>query len=123
MDKVEIKPMTQEDMDIISQGQMDHTCQGWSVYLNGALVGVAGIAFTPTLLLAFCNFTPEALAENKILIWRTANDLWRRIKGLGYSTLYARAEFTLPNAPKFLSRLGFTHIESSARGEIFRWQS
>lgn len=123
MDDVTIRPLTMEDMDAMYKGEKYNSCEGWAVDLNGRLAGIAGVANTGMLFLAFSQFTPEALAVNRRLIVRTAFALWGRIKGLGYKKLYAFADRDLPNAPRFLKSLGFTHIESSARGEMFQWES
>lgn len=114
-----IKPSNQKEIDNFFP-TMPHSCKAWSAYYKNDLACIAGVAFTNNIMLAFCQINFE-LDIPKMTIWRNALLLWENIKGLGISPLYAVADKSLWNAPQFLSRLGFKHVESSARGEVYLW--
>lgn len=119
MDDLEIKPSTAEDVAAFFP-ELTCTVRAWSCFYKGELACVAGVAITPSLMLAFMQIKQGVVAP-KMTIWRGALVIWEKIKALGYPRLYAVADESLWTAPQFLERLGFKQIESSARGEVFLW--
>ena len=119
MDDYEIRPSTEKDVKDFFP-DLGHTVRAWSVFHKNELVCVAGIAFTGVVMLAFCQIKSDFKAP-KMTIWRHALIIWEKMKALGYPMLYAVADPFLWTAPEFLKRLGFRHVESSARGEVFVW--
>lgn len=121
MDDVEIRLLTEADIIAVNGRSLGHTCQGWAVFYKGEIAAIAGVLFTRPLVLAFSQIKSGLGPVPKRVIWLTAQELWKNIKALGQPVLYAIAAPSIPTAPAFLERLGFTHIETSVRGEIFKW--
>lgn len=121
-DKVEIRPATRHDIKEFYGDKMRNSCRAWSGFYDGKLVCIAGVAITRNLMLVFMEMRTDQEVPD-ITIWRGALEIWTKIKSLGYDILYAVADPQHENAPAFLHRLGFEHIESSERGEIYRWQT
>lgn len=119
-----IKPVNEAELKEFAAGRKpDCTVQGWSIWLDGKLVGIAGVSVSRKVIMAFSEFTKEALSIHKKAIWRTAMVLWDNIRSLGYKILYAVADPALPGASVLLKRLGFQHIQSNSAGEVYRWVS
>lgn len=118
---IEIRPITSQDILAFYGHGLRETVRGWSVYLDGELAAICGITIGHGIMVAFSEVKP-GLEVPKITIWRTANDLMDRIKTLGYKRFFAVASPSIPGAPAFLERLGFIHVESSVRGEVFKWE-
>lgn len=121
MDNVEIRPITQADIIEMNGQPLRHTVQGWSIYKDNELAAICGVTFGRGVMIVFSDIKPDVVAP-KVTIWRTALKLLDKIRGLNISTVYAVASPKWPGAPAFLERLGFEHVESSVRGEIFRWR-
>lgn len=120
MDDIEIRPSTPDDVRSFFP-TLKTTVRAWSIWYKGELSCVAGVAFTPSLMLAFMQIK-EGVEAPKMTIWRCTKIVWENIKSLGFKRLYAMANPKLWTAPQYLERLGFKHIESSARGEVYLWQ-
>lgn len=121
MDEIEIRPSVANEVQEMFP-ELNSTVRAWSVYYKGQLACVAGVAITPALMLAFMQIK-QGVTAPKMIVWRCAKIIWEKMKGLGYPRLYAIADPELWTAPQFLTRLGFRHIESSARGEVFVWET
>lgn len=119
-ERVVIKPATRHDIEAFYGRQMRDTCRAWSAFYDGRLVCIAGVAIRRTIMVVFMEMRLEEDVPKK-LVWRSALHIWEKIKALDYPVMYAIAEPNLTTAPAFLKRLGFDHIESSARGDIYRW--
>lgn len=74
----------------------------------------------PTLIFAWSDIKPDVVATKR-LVWETAKQLMIKLKELNYPVIYAIAEHRIKGSAVFLKRLGWQHIESSARGELFKW--
>lgn len=120
--RVHIRPLVAMDILKMFGFPLQQTCQGFAVEMDGKLAAIAGVMIQRPLMIAFSIIRP-GLEVSPRLIWRTALELWEKIKGLGYPVLYAIASPDIPGAPAFLERLGFTHIEHGVRGDIFKWQT
>ncbi len=121
MDDIEIRPSVAEDVKEFFP-ELASTVRAWSVFYKGELVSVAGVAITPALMLAFMQIK-QGTRPKKMTVWRCTKIIWEKIKALGYTRLYAVADPKLWTAPQYLHRIGFVHIESSARGEVFLWET
>lgn len=119
-DKVKIRPATRQDIKEMFGDKMRDSCRAWSGFYNGKLVCIGGVAITSHLMLVFMQGRDMEDIPN-ITIWRGALEIFDKIKSLEYPVLYAIADPKTMTAPNFLSRLGFEHVESSVRGEIYRW--
>lgn len=119
--RVRIQPSTRHEIKEFFNGKMRDTCRAWSCFYDNELVCIAGVSITSNLMLVFMEMRTESEVP-KITIWRGALHIWEKIKALNYPLLYAVADSDRLTAQAFLERLGFEHIESSARGEIYRWQ-
>jgi len=122
MDKPVIRPLTEDDIRDFYGKNFPHHTRGWAVDHNGKLACIVGVSITPSLILAWSDVKPDVVASKR-LVWETAKQLMIKLKDLNYPVIYAVAEHHITGAPAFLKRLGWTHIESSARGELFKWQS
>jgi len=118
--RLEIKPATRHDIKEFYGDKMRDTCRAWSAFYDGKLVCIGGVSITRNLMLVFMEMRTQSEVP-KMTIWRGALHVWEKIKALNYPVMYAVADPKLSTAPAFLERLGFEHIESSARGEIYRW--
>lgn len=116
----EIRGLTEADIMAFYGHPLKSTVRGWAVYWNNELVAICGVTMGPGVMVAFSDIKPDVVAP-KVTVWRVALQMMERIKALNLSTFYAVASPKLPGAPAFLVRLGFKHIESSARGEVFQW--
>ena len=88
---------------------------------KGSLVAIVGITIGDTLLLAWSDIKEGANIPKRV-IWQTAKIIMIKLAAFGYPVVYAVAKYEIKTAPAFLKRLGWVHTESSARGEVFRWQ-
>ncbi len=120
MDKPVIRPLTENDIVEFYGKNLGCHCKGWAVDYNGKLACIVGVSIMPTLIFAWSDVKPD-LVVTKRLVWETAKQLMIKLKELNYPVIYAVAEHRFNGAPKFLKRLGWTYIESSARGEVFQW--
>lgn len=116
---IDIKPITNDDIIAYYGKPLKITVRGWAVFHDGELIGLVGISFATGNLLAFSDF--KHYNYPKKMRWRVAKILLNMIVGLGYSKFYAVADPKLPNSVEFLKRLGFNHIDSSLKGEVFIW--
>jgi len=122
-DRVSIRPIKSDDIkEFYGTSALRRTCRGWSVYLDGELAGICGITIGRSIVVAFSEIKP-GLPVSRRIIWNTAVLLMDMITDLGFSIIYAIADPRHDSAPSFLRHLGFEHIESSVRGEVFRWQA
>jgi hypothetical protein len=121
MDKPVIRPLTEADIIDFYGKNLPRPCKGFAVDYQGRLACIVGVTITPTLMLAWSDIKPDVVAPHRV-VWQTAKELMKRVEGLGFTTLYAVASYDIKTAPAFLKRLGWKHIESSARGEVFTWQ-
>lgn len=87
---------------------------------DGRLAALAGVASGLTMV-TFSSINPEIEASPR-QVWATAKEVFQKIKELGYNNLYAVADPARPSAGKFLERLGFEHVETSAVGEVYLWK-
>ena len=122
MDKPLIRPLTEADLKDFYGKNLPRPCRGWAVDYHGKLAAIVGVTIMPTLMLAWSDVKPDVVAPPKV-VYKTAQRLMIKIKELGYPVVYAVASYDIKTAPAFLKRLGWTHLESSARGEVFVWQT
>lgn len=121
MDRPVIKPLTEEAViEFYGKNYAKH-CRGWAIHYGGQLAAIVGVTILPTLMLAWSDIKPDVTASPRV-VYETAKLLMIKISELGYPVVYAVAEHGVKTAPGFLKHLGWEHMESSARGEIFRWQ-
>lgn len=90
------------------------------VCLDGVPAAMVGVMLGHGPRTVFCEIKASA---PKKTVWRAAKAVMAHIAAMGYSTLYAIADHKIAGAPAFLKRLGWQHIESSTRGELFIWQT
>jgi len=119
-ERIEIKPATRHDIKEFYGDTMRESCRAWSAFYDGKLAAIGGVSITRNLMLVFMEMRLESEVPD-ITIWRSALHIWEKIRKLNYPIMYAVADPNLSTAPAFLERLGFEHVESSARGEIYRW--
>lgn len=120
-DRIEVKPITQDDIIAFRGAPMRRTCRGWSIYLDGELAAICGITIGSRIVIAFSEIKP-GLSVSRRVIWNTAVLMMDKIVDQGFSIVWAIADPKHTGAASFLKHLGFEHVESSVRGEIFKWQ-
>lgn len=116
-----IRPLTEADIIEFYGKNYDQPCRGWAIEYKEQLAAIVGVTIMPTIMIAWSDIKPGVTGPKK-LAWKTSLELMKKIKALKYPIIYAVASYDIKTAPEFLKRLGWEHIESSARGEIFRWQ-
>lgn len=121
MDDPIIKPLTQADVVAFYGKNNVFHCRGWGIHYQGKLAAIVGVTFMPNLMLAWSDIMPDVKASPR-LVYATAKLMMEKIKELNYPIVYAIADVRIDTAPAFLKRLGWTHIESSARGNIFSYE-
>ena len=121
MDRPVIRPITADDLIAFYGKGMPKPGRGWAVDVNGKLAAIVGVTIMPTLMLAWSDIKPDVVASPRV-VYETAVRLMIKIRDLGYPVVYAVASHDIKTAPAFLKRLGWTHLESSARGEVFTWR-
>lgn len=117
-----IRNITGNDIKHFYGDAIKHTVRGWAVDIDGVLVAICGVFLTRGCVIAFSEVVPDIDVPH-ITVWRTAKEIMRRMSGLGYRNIYAIACPKTKTAQAFLNRIGFMHIESSSRGEVFLWQA
>ena len=120
MDEPLIRPLREQDIREFYKDGLPRACRGWAVEYRGQVACIVGVTIMPTLMLAWSDVKPDVRASKR-LIFETAKKLMINIEGLGYPVIYAVANPDILTALGFLTRLGWEHIETSARGEVFRW--
>ncbi len=120
MDKPVVRPIRAEDIREFYNENLPKACRGWAIEYKGKLAAIVGVTITPTLMLAWSDVKPEVVASKRV-IFETAKVLMIKVAELGYPVIYAVASPEIKTALDFLKHLGWEHIESSARGELFRW--
>ncbi len=118
-DRIEIVPATR-DMVIEYYGEpFPFPVRAWAVYLDVFLTALSGKAFRKNMI----EFLRDCKNYDvpKKMVWRVTKVIWKKVMDLNYTNLIAVANPSLPTAPRFLARLGFQHIESSERGEVYLW--
>ena len=120
MGKPVIRPITEDDLRDFYGKTLPRPSRGWAIDYNGKLAAIVGVTIMPTLMLAWSDVKPDVVASPRV-VYDTALRLMLKIRDLGYPVVYAVASYDIKTAPAFLKRLGWKHIESSARGEVFQW--
>ncbi|MFA7333353.1 MAG: hypothetical protein WC130_03570 [Kiritimatiellia bacterium] len=121
-DEYVIRDATRDDMTAICGKRTGATFRAWAVEKNGTLVAVGGVVYGKPLIIGFSRIAAGAEMKPQT-VWRLTRKLWNNVMALGHPVIYAIADPDLPTAPAFLERLGFKHIESDVRGEIYEWQT
>lgn len=86
----------------------------WVVELEGKPVGIGGVYYQGSMLLAFSH-SKEELDDYPLMKARGAKKV---LEIIGGRMCYALASPRIPDAAKNLERLGFKHLE----GRLYQWK-
>lgn len=121
MHDVVIRPLKYKDLVEFYERSLGRHSEGWAVEYKGELAAVVGVTIYPTIVVAWSEIKPGIRAPKRTVL-KAAKIMMDKIIGLGYPVLYAVANPELTTAPMLLARLGWDHIETSARGKVFKWE-
>lgn len=119
-DEYVIRPATRDDLTAICGKRPGSTFRAWVIEKEGKPIAAGGVVYEKPLIIGFSRIAADAQMKPQT-IWRLTRKLWNNVMALGHPAIYAIADPELPTAPAFLERLGFKHIESDVRGEIYEW--
>lgn len=117
--KLTVRPATAEDIDRFSPLRNKPSVKAWVADLDGELIAMGGVAFYNGRWLAFLDLT-DAMRPYKMTIMRAAKRFFAEMKAMGVKFIYAEADLTESNAPRWLGSLGFTIDPRS--GYLYRWR-
>jgi hypothetical protein len=118
MAEVALRPVQPGDYEAIYGEPLKHSIKGFTVTLDGAPRGMAGVAYVGGQVNAFSRGLPGI---PKKWIVRGIRLTLRMIEEMNCPVL-AIADPTIPTAPDFLARCGFEHVTTNSQGEVFRWR-
>lgn len=115
-----IREATREDIEGFSPMQNKPSIIAVAGELNGAVVLLAGIAFSNGRWFAFCDLRDEA-RPYKMTIAREAKRFYERVRKMGIRFIYAEADPDEPNAVRWITSLGFKLDPRTLY--LYRWES
>lgn len=107
-----VKPLTQAIIDEFYGEGVSFTIKGYALYLDGKLVGVAGVRFVGSGRIVFSEIK-EGVNLPKATVWRCTRLIMSMIDKMKIP-VEAYADCNKETAPAFLKRLGFRYIGSQA---------
>jgi hypothetical protein len=115
----EIKIATAEDIFSIYGKPLPYAGKAWCAWLDGKIVGIAGIYFQPKQAIMFSDMMIDGMSVPKKAVWRTVKCLWANIMALGIPAVaVCSGEFI--NSGPMLERLGFVYVGRDSSGIIYR---
>lgn len=120
MARLDIRPATEKDFEEVYGYPPSRSIRGYSGYLHGRPVAIAGIYYYPDQVVAFCNIRPEAY-ECRMGLARGVLRVLELIEDKAVP-VFAIADPNIPGAEDFLMRCGFQYYLKSPNGEVFIWQ-
>ena len=85
--------------------------------VDGKRIAIGGIAYDSQVTYAFMKILPEA-KRYPVSLYKASVKAMRMIREQGAIVVYAQVSKEHTMAPRFLTRLGFTHLI----GGIWKWQ-
>jgi hypothetical protein len=107
---LEIRPASQADIDAYAAEQSPYRVRGYVAVVDERIIAIGGVAYLPTgVVLAFLDADEEARAK-PITLWKMAKRVVREAHARGVSVINATCDGSVEAGPRFLTRLGFTHL-------------
>lgn len=104
------KNITIEDFKSFYSGRLPNgTVQGYSFFIDGDIVAIAGVERNKGILYAFSDIYKDAALE-KMTIYRGALIVREFLKKFK-TDIYARANADISGARSFLSHIGFREVD------------
>lgn len=97
------------------------TVRAWVAELDGEPIGIAGYYLIAGRAMVFSDMRDE-MKRFPVLIMKLAIEFMGSIQSTGLP-LVCTASTKIPNAEKFLQRLGWLHVGPSEAGEVYTWHS
>lgn len=107
----EIRPATARDFVAFYGAPPATTVRAYVADLDGDILGIAGISFHGSLLIAFSDIKPE-MRKFPITIMRGA----RKVLDMTRAPILAYPDPDIEGAPRLLERLGFVNLD----GTVYR---
>lgn len=112
--RVEVRPSTLEDYRVFYNiDSLPFTTRGLSFFLDGELVGLAGVRFFKTFFLVFSEIRPD-VNVSRATIYRCGIEVMNMVDDLNIPVVAVPGNGL--TAPNFLKHLGFTPDET---GEVY----
>jgi len=103
---IEIKPSTAEDVALFFGRTLPRTIQAVSVWRDGQLDAIAGVAIEEGKIEAFSDIR-KGISVPKITVYRVAKEIMKMIR-TRKTQVFAIADPNIPTSERFLESLGFT---------------
>ena len=85
------------------------TIKGMSFFLGDDLVAIAGVRYDGNFFTVFSDIKDGIIVPD-ITIWRATRVFMKTIDNMKCD-VYATPDINMPNAARFLKRLGFRHVD------------
>lgn len=103
-----IRPLTVDDLRQWWEGvEIVRSVRGFVAEQDGRTMGVAGLMYMPTVLVAFAEMVEEG-QQYPLSIMRMARKMRALMAGIA-APIVAEADLQFPNSQAFLERVGFEH--------------
>lgn len=113
-----IRPATRDDVIEMCGGTFPDNIWAMAVEDDGKLLAIAGVRYSNPRM-CFGNIRPELKKSPRTIV-----KLARLVTAVVEDSdvpVYALADEDEPTAPRFLEHVGFDHIMSTEKGEVYRW--
>jgi type IV secretory pathway VirJ component len=111
-----IRPATRADLEALYGDEIKpYTYRAWAAVLDGEVLGLAGMVYADDEVTVFSHGIEGAIEKYPVTAARMTVMVMKAIKG---HTCKAEANEDIENAPAFLERLGFKHLD----GKVWLWE-
>ena len=115
-----IRPATRADFVSFSGRPPEMAARAYVAELDGDILALAGIYYCAGVAIAFCEMD-DAMRQHRKSIMRGARLVMREVIASMRMPVFAICSKREPNAPAFLSRLGFEPAGVTGLGALYRW--
>lgn len=115
-----LRPATAADFIAFAGAPPKMLTRAYVAELDGRVLAVGGLYYDSGVAFAFCEISDEMRTHRKAIMRgaRLVMDVVIRTMGTPVYAICSRRE---PNAPAFLTRLGFEPAGMTGLGELYRW--
>lgn len=115
-----IRPATREDFVSFAGHPPAMLTRAFVAEHNGRVLAVGGVYYSAGVAFAFCEMDDGMRAHRKSIM-RGAKVVVEAVLARMTVPVYAICSKREPNAPAFLSRLGFVPEGMTGLGELYKW--